>query len=349
MIEEIWKKIENYDNYFISNLGRVKTMDKNLIRKTYLDRDGYVQLTLSQNSKIKRFRMHQLVAKHFLSNPNNYKYVNHKDRNKQNNSVENLEWISFKDNCIHRNKTSHLARPMIKKSKKLKEKIIAPECSVWRKCVSDPNYEVSDTGYVRRNGRVLKNMLTPYGYHEIYFSNKGHITNNKVHRLVAEAFIPNPKNKEYINHIDGNKINNNVSNLEWSTPTENNIHARDTGLKTVCNKITAVNVETNEHLEFPSIKNMCDILNLEKASVYYCIKNKRSQTKGYEFIYDKPIKSFKRSKAKPIYAIDVQTKEKKLYPSMAAMVNELKMNKTNIFRVLQGTASQHHGYAFAYA
>ena len=54
-----------------------------------------------------------------------------------------------------------------------------------------------------------------------------------VHRIVAIAFLPNPLNKAYVNHIDGNKQNSNLENLEWSTPTENSIHAHKHGLANV--------------------------------------------------------------------------------------------------------------------
>lgn len=57
------------------------------------------------------------------------------------------------------------------------------------------------------------------------------VFNASIHRLVAKAFIPNPDQKDTINHVDGNKLNNDISNLEWSTQGENNLHAYKTGLK----------------------------------------------------------------------------------------------------------------------
>jgi hypothetical protein len=79
--------------------------------------------------------------------------------------------------------------------------------------------------------RLLKTSVDKHGYVRADLCLNGVRKALKVHRLVATAFIPNPNNKPYINHKDGNKKNNNVNNLEWCSPSENNFHAFATGLK----------------------------------------------------------------------------------------------------------------------
>lgn len=64
-----------------------------------------------------------------------------------------------------------------------------------------------------------------HGYHRVNLSVNGVAKKFRVHRLVAQAFIENPLNKPYVNHIDGNKLNNHVSNLEWCTASENEHHS----------------------------------------------------------------------------------------------------------------------------
>lgn len=115
---------------------------------------------------------------------------------------------------------------------------------IWKPVVEFPTqYEVSNLGRVRSIATNSKNWKATY--HRIksqhYTSTSKYLyvmlsINNKavsrsVHRLVAEAFIPNPLNKTTVNHIDGNKMNNNVSNLEWVTMSENHIHAYRNNLK----------------------------------------------------------------------------------------------------------------------
>lgn len=92
---EIWKDIKYYENlYQGSNLGRVKSIKfgKERILKTFKNKDGYLQVGLWKNNKRKIFLVHRLVAQAFLDNPNNLPEVNHKDENKLNNVVSNLEW-----------------------------------------------------------------------------------------------------------------------------------------------------------------------------------------------------------------------------------------------------------------
>lgn len=107
-MEEIWKDIPGYENkYQISNLGRVKSFENNkgkyreLIRKPRINKQGYYYLGLWKHSKAKTFKIHRLVAQIFIPNPENKICVNHKDGNKLNNNVNNLEWVTYSENTIH--------------------------------------------------------------------------------------------------------------------------------------------------------------------------------------------------------------------------------------------------------
>lgn len=120
-------------------------------------------------------------------------------------------------------------------------------------------YEVSNLGRVKSlerhivarqyNRKLDEHILHTYdngrGYQILSLNKDGQQTNHKVHRIVAEAFIPNPNNYPVVNHKDGNKKNNNVDNLEWTTHQQNTKHAIETGLLTplsgeqvYCHKLT---------------------------------------------------------------------------------------------------------------
>ena len=100
--KEIWKDIKGYPNYQISNLGRIwNTKTQRYLNGGYC-KDGYIQVHLTAiNGKRKHELIHRLVAIAFLDNPNNLPQVNHKDENKENNCVDNLEWCDAKYNNIY--------------------------------------------------------------------------------------------------------------------------------------------------------------------------------------------------------------------------------------------------------
>jgi DNA-binding NarL/FixJ family response regulator len=101
----------------------------------------------------------------------------------------------------------------------------------FRVILSYPGYEVSRCGVVRhkKRRRILKQWPV-FGYLNVTVAQNRKQCKRRVHRLVAEVFLPNPENKPFINHIDGNKLNNALSNLEWCTNQENLTHALAAGI-----------------------------------------------------------------------------------------------------------------------
>lgn len=124
-MEEIWKDIKGYEGlYQVSNLGRVKSLDKIIVTidrknrcqkekilKLQISKYGYNVITLWNNNISKQFKVHRLVAIAFIPNPNNLPQINHIDEDKLNNKIDNLEWCTALENNHHSNiaKRRHLA------------------------------------------------------------------------------------------------------------------------------------------------------------------------------------------------------------------------------------------------
>lgn len=150
----------------------------------------------------------------------------------------------------------------------------------------------SDTGkLVFSKGRVLKTQVDKLGYERVSISINTTKITLKVHRAVAIAFIHNPMNLPQVNHKDGNKLNNDSSNLEWVTNSENQIHAISTGLKETLFSTEAI-AFTGSVEVYDRNKNLITTLSgnremknfgLDFRLVSACILGKRKTHKGYSF------------------------------------------------------------------
>lgn len=154
----------------------------------------------------------------------------------------------------------------------------------WNTISDYPNYEVSDQGRVRnrKSGRILKTELVK-GYPRVLLVDRSRHRPAMVHRLVAEEFTTEDHDGLQVNHIDGDKTNNKLSNLEWVTGSENISHAYRTGLKTPpCPNPRRVRiVETGE--EFDTMSDCARHIGGTKTHVYECLDGIRKTHKGYHF------------------------------------------------------------------
>jgi len=350
MSQEIWKPIIDCEYYQISNLGRVKNNKTNYILKYYSDFIGYSNVTIRKNNKNKTFKIHCLVANHFIPNPENKPTIHHKNNIKHDNRIENLEWATMseqnkainKTNNVFLNKSNKISVMRIdlldenniietydsiseaakwifdnnltsitEFNKKSCSTISSKICAVanghrniaydfkWKYNIEEnlvnevwkeiplkitnnkPNYFVSSLGRYKNNKGHIIDVKYSSGYKRIRIGEIKYL----LHRLVAFTFIPNPYNKEQVNHKDGNKLNNSVVNLEWVTNKENQIHKVNTGLYKGRQKIIQYSLDMNIIQKFSSINEASRNLNICKNIISRNCKGKNTKC-GYQFRYD---------------------------------------------------------------
>lgn len=149
-------------------------------------------------------------------------------------------------------------------------------------------YEVSNFGNIRniKTRKLLTGDINSCGYYRVCLYHNNKKKKYFRHRLVAEHFLEKIDSKNFVNHIDGNKANNNVNNLEWVTESENMIHARDTGLlKTRTNKPFIVIFNNMEQKKYNNLEQLAKEINVSYAIVSLWINKKYNTYKNYG-IYD---------------------------------------------------------------
>lgn len=152
---ELWKFIEGYPNYQVSNTGKVFSIKSNRLLKPRMNERGYLKVSLTHNGKPRQYKIHRLVAAAFIPNPYNLPQVNHMDEDKTNNCVDNLEWCD--------NKYNHNYVKEIGTARYLYQYTISGELVYVWDCVSTAAESLN--GYPSRISECAKGKTnTAYGY-----------------------------------------------------------------------------------------------------------------------------------------------------------------------------------------
>ncbi len=327
----MWKDIPkrlNLSRYQVSENGEIKNKQTEYIFQTKPHAcSGYIYVCLKfDNSDSQSVRLHRLVAETFILNPKNNPVVDHINRIKHDNCVENLRWVSCRENSLNSIRKPATRRAVlqldeegitIKRWEGIREAEntlriahgkISLVCRRQRKtaggnrwkydseCVLDgeiwekyENIEVSNYGRVKKGTEyIYHGAKTSSGYLETPIPNK---RKELVHRLVAKLFIPNPDDLPIVNHKDGNKRNNYVENLEWVTNKDNIIHAIKTGLNKrnkvkLSKRIIQYDQKGNRIAEYLSLQEAHRITGITRSSISRVCHEFLSQTNGFVFKFE---------------------------------------------------------------
>ncbi len=389
--KEGFKVIPRFESYSISTNGEIYSHKRKKILKPQAN-NGYLHIDLRRDGKSHRRRVHRLVARTYLSNPDNKPQVNHKSGKKDCNNVDNLEWCTQLENNVHaienglkNNYKVPITR--INKNGKVKEyesiteaakdneifvarisyfittdkihegyywkrrhsKENLPNIKGWKEIKGYPGYFVSIEGdiYSSFTSRIRKPKKE--SYYRICLREKWF----QIHRLVAQTYIPNPDNKRYVNHKDGNKYNNHVNNLEWVTKKENGQHASQTGLikKRSVNQLT---LNGRIIKDYPSILEAAQDHGVKPQSIGSVCSGKSRTCRSFRWEYqDSPNEDWKppytTSRRKEVIQLTKDGQEINRYPSLVKAIQSMGgINPQHIGRVCRGERKSYKGYCWKF-
>ena len=275
------KTIPNYENYWINEQGEVFNETSQRWLQGSIGEHGYKYYRLSKNNKKKMFYAHRLVAEAYIDNPLNLPVVNHIDGNKLNNSIDNLEWASYSDNTKEWHNKQH--NVFHKPLQYYQQDLPGEE---WR---AYGNYLVSSCGRVRH--AVKNNLLRPSvacGYYKVRLSNNGLVEDCLIHKLVWQLFSNQtmPTKEEVIDHIDGNKLNNTISNLRKITLSDNvNAALYETKTNATAKRVAQYSLLGEFIQDFPSAAAAARALELDPSTITKVCRGQNKTHGGFKFKY----------------------------------------------------------------
>jgi hypothetical protein len=279
------KKITNYENYNIYDNGDVENVLTHKILQGSISENGYKYYRLSKDNAKHMFYAHRLVAEAFIPNPNGLPVVNHKDGNKLNNNVDNLEWVTYSENIAHAHKNELITKRSI--TEYYEGDLDGEE---WKQYQDYDNYLISNKGRIRnvKTNRILKPSVTS-GYYKVRLSKNGQVVDLLVHKLVYALFNNEEylKGREYIiDHIDANKLNNDIFNLRKVTNSENTIAALyEQKVNNSAKAVAQYSLDLELLNTFPSAAEAARQLHLDSSTISKVCRGVNKTHGGFIFKY----------------------------------------------------------------
>lgn len=263
-------------NYLVTDDGKVFNRKTGRELKGTIKRNDYRTVQLTIEGKPKSLMVHRLVAEAFCENPNGYTIVDHINRDKLDNRVENLRWVTSRENA--QNATPAERKPGDTVYDITKE---------WAVCKLAPNYGVTKTGIVfnLKNNKILK-PANRNGYLRVSLNGKMY----SVHRLVYETYVGEIPEKMVIDHIDGNRANNNLSNLQLTTQSKNVKKTYDGGKRAGAVGVTCFTVDGKELKHYDTIREAATEMGVTHAAIKGA-SNYGTRSCGYYWLRDDSISS----------------------------------------------------------
>lgn len=340
----IWKVIPDYSNYSISLNGDIKNNNSNYIFNKRINSEGYVRVQITNDlGKSKTCFVHRLMAITYLPNFYNKKTVDHVNLIRDDNRLINLKWATQAEQSLN--------KKIIKKLPNTNDNL---DGEIWKQCnINNTIITVSNLGRIQMKSTKTYGSLIG-GYYNINYNKK----NYKVHRLIALAFLPNiDGNKNIVNHKDGNKMNNNFTNLEWCTASENMIHSVNILQKSTSIKIQQIDAITNKIINtFDSIRLGADATNLSTSLISAACRGKIKTGGGFVWKFqnknDSKVKILPKNNKllhKRVKKIDTKTnKIIKIYESIKDACNDNNLKSTSIVSVCKGRNITAGGFFWEY-